>query len=145
MNKKVAKLAAKAALKAEQDKITKLQPFYSSYFCDKNHFEDDGTQSYLVLQPMYRYCKKIEYGDHISSWKSKGLSDESIKLPSTSNNTLAPSLNYIGTRTKRKFDGRCLEQDKITYTYGKTVNIYIVYKINLSDRGHDDYLTLENS
>ena len=46
--KKVATLATKSELKADQDKIIKLQAFDSSYFCDKNHFEDDGTQNYLV-------------------------------------------------------------------------------------------------
>ena len=29
------------------------------------------------------------------------------------------------------FDLSCLKQDKITFTHGKIVNIYIVYKINL--------------
>ena len=32
---------------------------------------------------------------------------------------------------KLKMDGSCLTQDKITFTHGKTVNIYIVYEINL--------------
>ena len=54
MNKK---LAIKAKLKAEQDKITKLQAFDSSYFRGKNHFEDDGTQNYLIFQLMDRYFK----------------------------------------------------------------------------------------
>ena len=65
---------------------------------------------------MYRYCKKIGNTDHISSWKSKGLSDESIKPPATSNNNLAPLLNYIGIKTRVKFDGSCLKQDK-NYIY----------------------------
>ena len=71
--------------------------------------------------------KKICNTDHISSWKSKGLPNESIKLRTTSDNSLAPALSYFGT----KFDVSCLKQDKITFTHGKTVNIYIVYKINL--------------
>ena len=53
--KKVATLAKKAELEAQQDKITKLQAFYSSYFRGKNHFEDDGTQNYLVFQPICKY------------------------------------------------------------------------------------------
>ena len=65
---------------------------------------------------MYRYCKKIGNTDHIPSWKSKGLSDESIKPPATSNNNLAPLLNYIGIKTRVKFDGSCLKQDK-NYIY----------------------------
>ena len=49
LNKKVATLATKAELKVEQDKITKLEAFDSSYFRGKSNFEDDGTQNYLVL------------------------------------------------------------------------------------------------
>ena len=72
------------------------------------------------------------------------MSDESIKLPATSNNSLAPSLNYFGTKTRVEFDGSCLKQDEITFVNGKTVNIYIVYEINLRDRGYDDYPTSVN-
>ena len=57
--------------------------------------------------------------DHILLWKSKGLSDESIKPPATSNNSIAPSLNYFGTIARVKFDGSCLKQDKITFTHKK--------------------------
>ena len=63
-------------------------------------------------------------------YKSKGLSDESIKPPATSDNSLAPSLNYKGVKTGIKFHGGCLKQNKITFTHEKTVKIYIVYKIS---------------
>ena len=53
--KKVAIFTTKVELNIEQDKITKLQAFDSSYFLGKGHFGDDGTQNYLVFQPMYRY------------------------------------------------------------------------------------------
>ena len=33
----------------------------------------------LIFQSMCKYFKKIDNTDHISSWKSKGLSDEIIK------------------------------------------------------------------
>ena len=76
--------------------------------------------------------------------KSKGLSDESIKLVLTSNNSLAPGLSYVGNKIMVKLDGSCLKQDKVTLTYGRTVNIYIVYEIDLRDRGYDDYSAPEN-
>ena len=94
---------------------------------------------------MCRYFKRIGVGDHISSWKCKGLSNESIKPHAASDNGLALSLTYISTRTRVKFEGQCLKQDKITFNNGKTVNLYIVYEINFWDRGHDDYATLEKS
>ena len=40
------------------------------------------------------------------------------------------SKSYLGNKIRVKFNGSCLKQDKITYAYGKIVNIYIVYEIN---------------
>ena len=56
-----------------------LKTFDSSYFIGKSHFEEDGTQNYLVFQPLNKYFKVIPNADHVSSWKSKGLSAETIK------------------------------------------------------------------
>ena len=33
--------------------------------------------------------------DYVSSWKSKGLSAESIKTPTTSHNSLTPTVTYL--------------------------------------------------
>ena len=48
----------------------------------------DGSQAYLIFQPMYMYFKLNANTKYISSWKSKGLSDESIKPPTVSDNSL---------------------------------------------------------
>ena len=66
--------------------------------------------------------------DYISSWKSKGLSAESIKWPTTSDNSLNSALNSYGTKTRVKFNGSCLNQDKNTYTHRKIVNISLFMK-----------------
>ena len=59
---------------------------------------------------MQRHFKTVSNtNDHILSWRSKGLSDESIKSPSTSTNILNPSLNYVGSKTKTEFKGSCLK------------------------------------
>ena len=66
-----------------ENKLTKLQKFDSIYFRVKSHFEEDGTQNYLVFQPMYRYYKRIAglgSGNYIYYWKSKGLPDYLILL-----------------------------------------------------------------
>ena len=34
-----------------ENELNKSKTFYSSYFIGKSHFEEDGTQSYLVFQP----------------------------------------------------------------------------------------------
>ena len=39
--------------------LKKIKTFDSNYFIEKNHFEEDGTQKYLVFQPMYIYFKMI--------------------------------------------------------------------------------------
>ena len=70
--------------------------------------------------------------NYVSLWKSKGLSGESIKTSTTSDNSLTPELSYYGTKTRVKFTGSCLKQSKISYTHGKVVNIYIIYELGAS-------------
>ena len=82
--------------------------------------------------------------DYILSWKSKGLSDETIKPPATSDNSLTPAISYYyASKLRVKFTGNCLKQDKITFNHGKVVNIYIVYELGASG-SNDNYPTLKN-
>ena len=118
--------------------MNKLKNFDSSYIIGKSHFEEDGTQNYLVFQPMYRYFKMFTNTDYILLWKSKGLSAETIKPPTTSDNSLTPALSYYGTKTTVKFTGSCLEQSKISFTHKKVVNIYIVYEFGASSSHVND-------
>ena len=90
LNRKKATLATKAQLKAEQEKIKKLEAFDSSSSSIKSDFEDGGTQNYLVFQSMGRYIIKIVNTYCISEWKSKGSSDESVKSPTTSDKIYFP-------------------------------------------------------
>ena len=126
-----------------QSKLNKLKTFDLSYFVGKSHFEEDGTQNYLVFQQINKYFKVITNTDYVSSWKSKGLSAESIKPPTTSNNSLTPVLNYYGTKTRVKLTESCLKQPKTSYTHVKVVNINIVYEIGASS-SHKNDLTLKN-
>ena len=64
----------------------KLQAFDLNYVCGKSHFEDDGTQNDPVFYSAFRYFKTVANTSKVKSWKSKGLCDESFKLPSTSEN-----------------------------------------------------------
>ena len=71
--------------------MKKLNTFDSIYFRGKSHFEDDGMQNWLVFQLIQKYFKTVSTTDsNILSWKSKGLSVESIKPPTTSNKLLNP-------------------------------------------------------
>ena len=94
--------------------MNKLKTFDSSYFIGKSHFEEDGTENYLVFQSIITYFKvnKITNTDYVLSWKSKGLSAETIK---SSNNSLTPTLNYYDDfKVRVKFTGSCLKQPKFT-------------------------------
>ena len=55
LNKKIT--ANKAKYLLVENELKKLKTFGSSYFCGKSHFEDNGTQNWLVFQPIHRYFK----------------------------------------------------------------------------------------
>ena len=129
-----------------ENELKKLKTFDSSYFIGKSHFEEDGTQNYLVFQSMYTYFKRIAgvgNRNYIYYWKCKGLSDERINSVKTPNYSITPSLDYYDTKTRVEFNGRCLKQDTVTFNHLKVVNIYIVYEISKSIN-IGDYSTLEN-
>ena len=104
-----------------ENEFKKLGIFDSIYFRGKSHFEDDGTQNYLVFQTACKYFETFSINDsNILSWKSKGLSHESIKPPTASNKMLNPSLDFVGNKIKVKFSGDCLKQeDKLHSIMGK--------------------------
>ena len=113
-----------------ESELKKLKTFDLSYFRSKCHVEEDGTQNYLVFQPMYIYLKRIAgNGSYIYYQNSKGLSDERVNSVKTPNHSITPNLEYYGTKTRVKFNGSCLKQDKVTFNHGKIVNIYIVYEL----------------
>ena len=92
---------------------------------------------------MYKYLKKIGNTDHILEWKSEGSSDEIIKASDISNNGLVQKSSYVGNKTRVKCHGSCLKQDKITYTHGTTLNIYVVQELG-SNLNYNKSITLEN-
>ena len=124
--------------KSIENELKKLKTFDSSHFIGKSHFEEDYKQKYLVFQPIHRYFK-ITNTKYISSWKSKGLSDETITPYATSDNSLTPLIDYYGSKVRVKFNKGCLKQsNNLTYDYGSRVNIYIVYELGASS-SNDSY------
>ena len=112
--------------------MNKLKNFDLSYFIGKSHFEEDGTQNYFLFHPLNKYFKVVTNANtkDILSWQTKGLSDESMKPPSTSDNSLNPKISCYGSKTRLEFKGKCLKQDKSTFNHGKIVDIYIVYELD---------------
>ena len=96
-----------------ENEFKKLKTFDSIYFRGKSHFEEDGTQNYLVFQPLNKYIKVTANTDYISSWKFKALSAETITPPATSDNSLTSALSYYGAKKTVKFTGSCLKEPNI--------------------------------
>ena len=138
LNRKITKNKSKHLL--VENELNKLKTFDPSYFIGKSHFEEDVIQNCLVFQPIISYFKvnTITNTDYVSSWKSKGLSAETIKPPARSDNNLSPELNYYGIKTRVKCNGSCLKQSKISYTQRTRVNIYIVYELGASGSHNND-------
>ena len=100
-NRKITSNKSKHLLAANE--LKELKIFDSSNFIGKSHFED-GTQNYLVFQPMYRHFKMIAgvgNGSYIYYWKSKGFSDERIKSIKKCDYGITPYLSYYDTNKIR--------------------------------------------
>ena len=118
-----------------------------SYYRGEKYFDEgSGKQNCLVFSPMRKYFKLNSVAgtvDYVLSWQSKGLFHESIKPPTTSDNSLTPELNFYGTKTKIKFTRNCLKQSSHIVTRKKVVNVYIVYELAASS-SHDSDPTIKN-
>ena len=120
-----------------ENNIKKLQTFDSSYFRGKSHFEEDGAQNYLIFQPIIKYFRISK--KYSLSCKSKCLSDETITLYATSDNSLTPLIDHYGSKVRVKFNKGCLKQsNKLTYSYRAKVSIYIVYERGASSSNDSD-------
>ena len=94
---------------------------------------------YLVLLLISIYFRIIANTKYISSWKSKGLSNETITHYATSDNSLTPKIDYYGTKIRLKFNKSCLKQpNKFTYDNGHIVNVYIAAELGASSSNNSD-------
>ena len=123
-----------------ENELKKLEKFYAAYFRDKNYFDGDGAQNYLVFQPVYKYFETSSVNGigTVSSWKSKGLYDEKI---SSVTGLTYPKLEYDNAMIKVKFRASILKQDKVRFLT-PIINIYIVYR--LTPRTNNCSIVLEN-
>ena len=90
----------------------------------KNLVED----SYLFLEPEHRYFELS--GIHMNDalfWRSTVLSDEKIK---PTKDSYSPKLSFKGEKISLNFNSSILVQEKISYTHGSIVNIYVVYSLS---------------
>ena len=118
--------------------LNKLNIFDLSYFIGKSYFDEYDTKNYLILQPLFRYFKlNTKVAGATSSWKSRGLSSETIEAPSSLNIGLIVDL-YCGGKFRVKFIVGYLKQPKVSYTHKKIVNIYLVYELGASSSQNND-------
>ena len=66
----------------------------------------------------------------IIALESKGLSNGKVKPPTTTNNSLSLKLKEHSSKRRVEFKGRCLKQDKITFTLRNVVNLFIAYELD---------------
>ena len=109
LNKEIISNKTKHLLVENELKI--LEKFDGAYFRGQNYFEEDGTQNYLVFQPIYKYFEKT--GNKVSSWKSKGFSDEKIISTTTSTDKSVTKTIYDNIRIKVGFSRDLLRQIKL--------------------------------
>ena len=130
-----------------ENNVKKLKAYDLSYYRDKQYFdEEDGKQNYLVFSSKRKYFKLHSITgviDYVLSWQSKGLSNKSIKPPTTSNVDLNPRLSYYGTEIRVQFTRSFLKLPKFMITHEKVVNIYIVYELGASS-SHASDPTIKN-
>ena len=110
-----------------ENEFKKLEKFDAAYCKGKNYFGGDDTQNYLVFQQVCKYFERV--GSEISSWKSKGLSNEKSSSVTTSDGRVS-KLVYDNARIKIKFNGDLLKLNKVTYNHGPIVKfIYLLLNI----------------
>ena len=94
LNEKIKALARKAELKGEQEKIEKLQTYDSSIFIDQSYFFNDGSQHFLMFEPIFEtFPRTSRTTEAILTWQSRGVLNEKVsyssKLWSFSKNEVA--------------------------------------------------------
>ena len=71
------------------------------------------------MRKYFKLNSIVDVTDYVLSWQSKGLCNESIKPPTTSNNSLNPRLSYYGTKVRAQFTKSCLKQSNHIFTHKK--------------------------
>ena len=97
--------------------------------------------AHKIIQYFNQYADilKKTNAKYTSLWKSKGPSGETITPYITSDNSFTPLIDHYDSKIRVKFSGSCLKQsNKLTYSYGAKVNIYIVYEPGASGSNDSD-------
>ena len=90
------------------------------------------------MRKYFKLNSVINFIDRVLSWQSKGIFNESIEPPTTSDNSFNPKVSYYGTKARVQFTRSCLKEPNFTFTHKKIVNIYIVHELRASSSNSSD-------
>ena len=78
--------------------------------------------------------KRLGGTEKVVSWNSKGLSTEKLTIPTTTDNSLSPSIKwYENSNFCLIFKGSCLKQENATFTPPDIINFFNVYELRNLD------------
>ena len=88
------------------------------------YFSSDGLQNHLEFAPINKYINKCY------PWTSKRMSKESVKSPSTRDNSFAPKRNASYPLSITKLNGNYLKQNTVSFLHKNVVNLYVTYELD---------------
>ena len=88
---------------------------------DQSYFPNDRAQNVLIFQPILNIF--IIHAEIFVAWQSKELSNEKIRSPTTSDNSLSPKLKLHNSKIRGEYKDSCFKQDKVTFTLNSVVNL----------------------
>ena len=100
-------------------------------------------QNYLVFIPAIKHIKYFHGTTQIYSWKSNGMSEESIENITKSDSNFAPTFVDHYLVPDMNFNGHCLIKSNISIPK-KVINLYISYTLCLQLRNLSTDFTLGN-
>ena len=107
------------------------------------YFSSGIFQNYLVFIPAIKHIKYFHGTTQIYSWKSNGMSEESIENITKSDSNFAPNFVDHHSLPDINFNGHCLIKNNISILK-KVINIYISYTLGLQLRNFTTTFTLSN-
>ena len=107
------------------------------------YFTSGIFQNYLVFIPVRQYIKYFTGTTRIESWKSNGMSEESIENITKSGSNFAPTFVDYHALPDINFNGHCLIKNNISIPK-KVINLYISYTLDHQLKNFNIDFTLGN-
>ena len=112
-----------------------MQTYESRLFIGQNYFSNDGSQNFLIFQPIYNTFKlPAALTGTIIEWESKELSNEKFSLPLQQIKVFLQDCDGWIIKNKCRIWGSCLMQGKVAFTPKNVVNSFTVYELDTSWR-----------